>query len=92
MEISEGPQKPKGPFKFSSYWLKDPTYIHMIKEFWKMHPPDVGGNITEGFTHNLIEMKRLSKTWVHNKRIKHDESLMNAEKEIVEFEKNLEGA
>eukprot|EP00253_Pinus_taeda_P027834 PITA_27834 len=92
MEISGGPWKPKGPFKFNSSWLKDPTYIHLINELWKMHPPYVGWNITEGFTHDLIEMKRLYKTWAHNKRIKDDQTLMNAEKEIVEFEKNMEGA
>lgn len=92
MEISGGPQKPKGPFKFSSSWLKDPTYNQMLKQYWKAHPPGVGGNITEGFTHNLMELKRLSKTWAHNKRIKDDQSLLKAEEEIAEIEKDLVGA
>lgn len=65
--------------------------MHMFTDFWKSHPPDAGGNIAEGFAHNLIEMKRLSKKWAHNKRIKDDQSLINAKKEIVEFENNLDG-
>jgi len=78
MEIIGGPWKPKGPFKFSSSWLKDPTYVSMITDFWKSHPLATGGNKVEGFAHNLIEMKRLSKIWAHKKRIKDDQTLMNA--------------
>jgi len=60
--------------------------VHMVTNFWKSHPPATSGNIVEDFAHNLIEMKRLSKIWAHNKRIKDDQTLMNEEKEIVELE------
>jgi len=33
MEIDGGSRKPKGPFKFSSSWLKDATYVRMITDF-----------------------------------------------------------
>jgi len=86
MEIKGGPQKPRGPFKFSSSWLKDPSFIQMIKKFWKAHPPNELGSITEGFSKNLRSLKNLSKIWAHKKLLKDDETLLKAEKEIADLE------
>lgn len=91
LEIYGEPRKPKGPFKFNSSWIKNPTYVCMIMDFWRAHPPAAGGNIAEGFSHNIIEMKRLSNLWAHNKRIQDDETLRGAETKIVDFENNLGG-
>jgi len=91
MEIYGGHGKPKGPFKFFSTWLKDASYIHMVTYFWKRNPPDARGNIAKGFSHNLTELKRLSKIWAHNKRVKDDQALRQAESEIAEFENDQGG-
>jgi len=57
----------------------------MIKEFWKAHPPNECGSITEGFAQNLRGLKNLSKNWAHNKCLKDDQTLLKAEKEIADL-------
>eukprot|EP00253_Pinus_taeda_P013627 PITA_13627 len=54
-------------------------------------PPTTTGHIVEGFAQNLNELKRLSKIWAQNKRRQDDQTLREAEIEIVDFESNLGG-
>jgi len=86
LEIIGGLNKPKAPYKFNPSWLKDATYINMETDYWRTHPPAAGGNITEGFTHNLRELKVLSKSWAHNKRLLDEQTLRDTEAEIVAME------
>jgi hypothetical protein len=67
-EIRGRTDKPKGPFKFNSSWLKDTSYARMVT-ILEGPPLDARGHIAEGFDHNLKELKRLSKIWAHNKRV-----------------------
>jgi len=90
-EIRGGIDKPKGPFKFNSSWLKNASYPCMVTDFWKSHPPNARGHIAEGFSHNLKEQKRLSKMWAHNKRVQDDQTLRDTEAEIVVYENNQGG-
>lgn len=86
LEVRGGMNKPKAPYKFNSTWLKDADYIKLVTDYWKSHPPAAGGNIAEGFAHNLSELKRLSKRWAHNKRLKDEQTLRDTEVEITELE------
>jgi len=69
LELQDTIVKLKGPFKFNSTWLRNADYMRMVADYSKAHPPGVGGVITEDFSHNLREMKTLSKSWAHRKRI-----------------------
>jgi len=68
MEMECGRYRSKGPFKFSSTWLNEASYISMVTDFWKTNPPGVRGVATAGFIHNLIELKNMSKFWAHQKK------------------------
>lgn len=87
MEIGRGRDKPKGPFKFSSIWLKDASYISMVTEFWKSNPPGVGGITSTGFISSLKDLKKLSQNWALHKRLQDDHSLEHIENELEVFEK-----
>lgn len=78
--------EPKVPYKFNSAWLKDADYIKLVTDYWKSHPPTAGGNIAEGFSHNLSELKRLSKIWAHNKRLMDEQTLGDTKAEIADLE------
>lgn len=91
MEIIGGRTKPKGPFKFSSTWLRDDSYIRMVTEFWKENPPGTGSNSSHRFVQNLSELKKMSKQWAHNKRIQEDHSLLLIESDLSIFENDLGG-
>lgn len=61
MEMEGGSDRPKGPFKFSSTWLKEASYINTVTDFWKTNPPSVRGTVIAGFICNLAELKKMSK-------------------------------
>lgn len=91
MELENGRVRLKGPFKFSSTWLKDASYISKITNFWKRNPPGVRGLATVGFIHNPAELIKMSKIWAHKKRLKDDQALRQIEIDLDVFEKELGG-
>jgi len=78
--------KPKEPYKFNSTSLKDGDYIKLVTDYCNSNIPTIGGNIIEGFIHNLSENRRLAKTWAHNKRLMDGKTLRDTKAEIVELE------
>lgn len=46
LDISGRVNKPKAPFKFNATWLKYLDYIKLVIDYWKTHPPVVGGNLS----------------------------------------------
>eukprot|EP00253_Pinus_taeda_P010150 PITA_10150 len=36
LEIQGSFKKPKAPFKFNHTWLKDPSYVKMVSDYWKV--------------------------------------------------------
>lgn len=91
LELKDVIDKPKAPFKFNSSWLRDANYMRMVTDYWKAHPPGADENFTEDFSHNLKELKTLSKIWVHRKRIQDDHTLKVVEEEIYTYEENTIG-
>lgn len=65
----QGPiKKPKAPFKFNHTWLKDPSYIKMITDYWQSHPINGPESLAKGFCRNLSEIKHLSIVWAREKQ------------------------
>lgn len=91
MEIYGGRAKPKGPYKLCSDWMKEASYIRMVIEFWMSNPLGARGNIINSFLHNLLELKKLSKIWAHNKRILDAQSLRQIKADIATYENNHGG-
>eukprot|EP00253_Pinus_taeda_P017589 PITA_17589 len=83
--------KPRAPVKFNSTWLKDNSYMRLVTNFWKAHPPARKGNITEGFVANLKELKKLSKIWAHNKQCAKEHLLNEIKLEIANLQDNSGG-
>lgn len=46
----------------------DPYYIKLVNDYWWVHPLAHGRSISEGFCHNLNDLKRLSIQWAKHKR------------------------
>lgn len=71
--------------------MKDNSYICLVTDFWKTHPPTRGGNIIKEFMANLKEFKKLSNIWAHNKRFAKEHRLNEVELEIANLEDNNGG-
>lgn len=91
LEISDTHYKIKSPFKFNSSWLQDPSFAQMVTEYWQNNPIRDGENLIEGFTRKLSELKRISKLWAHQKRLRDDQTLSEAERIIATHEEDEGG-
>lgn len=69
--------------------MKYISYICLITNFWKAHPPTSRGNITKGFVANLKELKKL--IWAHSKWCVEEHLLNEIELEIANLEDNIWG-
>jgi len=91
LEISDIYKKIKSPFKFNASWLKDPSYIQMVTEYWQRNPIRKDENFTEGFIRKLTKLKRISKLWAHQKRLRDDHIFREAEKILASYEDEAGG-
>eukprot|EP00253_Pinus_taeda_P006367 PITA_06367 len=60
LEIQGPFKKLKAPFKFNHTWLKDPTYVKMIEDYWISHPINDTESLAKGFCRNLSEIKHIT--------------------------------
>jgi len=65
LELSDNIPKIKSPLKFNASWLKDPSYLQLVSEYWRTNPILDQEGHTTGFIRKLIELKRISKNWAH---------------------------
>lgn len=91
MVLDDSSHKIKDPFKFNSTWLRDPSYIKLITDFWQSHPISEEEDLASGFVHNLKELKDNSREWVHKKREHDDINLRQFVHAISAIEENSEG-
>lgn len=82
LEIQGPFKKPKAPFKFNHTWLKDPSYVKMISEYWINHPINGIESFAKGFCRNLSEIKHLSIKWAKDKQARDTSQLINIESEL----------
>lgn len=86
MDLSDNTLKIKSPYKFNASWLKDPSYLQLVSDYWKSNPIKDEEEFTAGFIRKLSELKRISRNWAHMKRINDDKILKGAEHAIAAFE------
>lgn len=86
MELADVNQKIRSPFKFNASWLKDPSYIQMVTNFWQTNPILDNEDHAEWFIRKLTELKRVSKIWAHQKHINDENFLREAESAIAAHE------
>eukprot|EP00253_Pinus_taeda_P030670 PITA_30670 len=67
LEIQGPSKKPKAPFKFNHIWLKDPSYIKLVKDYWLAHPISGNESFARCFCRNLSEIKHISIQWAKGK-------------------------
>eukprot|EP00253_Pinus_taeda_P008242 PITA_08242 len=91
LETADSYDRIKSPFKFNSTWLKDPSYILLVTEYWQNNPIREQEELSAGFVRKLAELKCLSKHWAHQKRITDDHTLIEAEKAIAAYETSSDG-
>lgn len=91
LEMANTNQNIRSPFKFNTSWLKYPSYIQLVTNFWQTNPILEGEGHTEGFIRKLSELKRISKIWAHHKCISDDNSLREAERVIVVLDDTSNG-
>eukprot|EP00253_Pinus_taeda_P012058 PITA_12058 len=82
LEIQGPFRKPKAPFKFNHTWLKDPSYVKMISEFWAAHPIRGTESLAKGFCRNLSEIKHISIGWAKEKQARDNAQLAHIEAEL----------
>jgi hypothetical protein len=68
LEIAIGIRKPAIPFKFNSKWLKEESFLSLVKEH--QLPFDANSGVPTGvqFVTNLKRVKQATRDWSHAKR------------------------
>jgi len=82
MELRKGPALPASPLKFNKTWLKDESFIKLIKENWvpfDMHAPL---SAAFQFSENIKKLKSIIKEWSFTKRQKEEAELKQLEIEL----------
>jgi len=82
LEIRKGPSMPASPLKFNKGWLKDESFINLIKGNWV--PFDVQAPLSAAFqfARNIKKLKDLIKSWSFLKRKKEDAELKLLEEDL----------
>jgi len=91
LELSDTNQRIKSPFKFNASWLKDPSYIQLVSDYWQSNPIMEREDHTVGFIRKLTKLKRISRNWAHQKRKNDDNILREAERAIASYEDSSNG-
>lgn len=91
LELDNTNLRIKIPFKFNASWLKHHSYIQMVKNYWKYNPILERKDHTACFIRKLIELKRISKIWVHQKWKNDDNTLSEVEMTIAIHEDSSVG-
>eukprot|EP00253_Pinus_taeda_P026957 PITA_26957 len=58
LEVGNRRRKNTAAFKFNSTWLRDPSYIKLISDYWKSHPISRVEDPATWFVQNLSEIKK----------------------------------
>lgn len=91
LELSDNIPKIKSPFKFNASWLKDPSYLQLVSEYWRTNPILDVEDHTAGFIRKFSELKRISRNWAHQKRLNDDNMLKEAERAIATYDDSSNG-
>lgn len=91
LEIEARQQAQNAPYKFNATWLRDPSYLKLITDYWNAHPISENTDPVNGLVRNLSEIKGKSREWAKTKRKQDDQILSQAEQAIEALEENSDG-
>jgi hypothetical protein len=79
MEIATGPRKPPSPFKFNSEWLKEESFISLVKDHWMPFDANVGAQAGVQFVENIQRIKQATIAWARAKKQRDMQDLIDIE-------------
>lgn len=91
LELEARHRAHNAPFKFNATWLRDPTYIKLISDFWHSHPISENMDPAKGLVRNLSEIKGKSREWAKARRKQDDQTISGAEQAIEALEASSDG-
>jgi len=57
LEVEKGRRKPNSPLKFNPEWLKEESFIDLVKEQWVPFDPNSEDDVAVQFVCNLKKVK-----------------------------------
>jgi len=85
LEICKGPSTPASPLKFNKIWLKDESFIKLIKENWALYDSQAALTASFQFMENIKKLKNLIKSWSSLKRQREEAELIQLEKDLSQI-------
>jgi hypothetical protein len=80
MEIAGATRKPASPFKFNSGWLKEESFIKLVKEVWAPLGPTE--RVAVQFARNLKSLKIATKSWEKRKKQQLEQDIISMEEAL----------
>lgn len=68
LELTGRGQKPPSPFKFNVEWIKDESYVNLVKSLWISLDPHPPACASISFVENLKRVKQASIIWAKEKK------------------------
>jgi len=82
LEMRKGPSNPASPLKFNKVWLKDESFIKLIKENWVLYDNQATLSASFHFMENIKKLKSIIKSWSFLKKQREEAELIQLEKEL----------
>lgn len=79
MEVVGSSLKHPSPFKFNSEWLKEESFLHLVKDNWSSFDQNYDIPIIVQFSRNLKKVKRAIVEWAHLKHQRDEHELLDIE-------------
>jgi hypothetical protein len=89
LEIAGASRKPTSPFKFNSAWLKEESFLKLVKEVWM----PIGHSEREvvQFARNLKELKTTTKSWEKRRKQQMEHDLIQTETDLQSLYDSVKG-
>jgi len=91
LELRKGPPTPASPLKFNKTWLKDESFIKLIKDNWVPFDLRAPSSAAFQFSENIKKLKSLIKDWSYAKRQRDEAELNQIESELSHIYASEEG-
>jgi hypothetical protein len=86
LEISGRVRRNPNSFKFFEGWLKDPEYQDLVRNLWIPLGTQPTSHDSIHFMDNLRKLKQATISWMHEKKLKEDQELLNIEKMLMDWQ------
>jgi len=75
----------ESPFKFFEGWLKDPTFIELVRKLWVKIQEESQTPTAILFVENLKRLKQATKEWAREKKFKEDKEVIDIKTKLAEL-------